>query len=82
MTNNRFERNKNRTQMLKGDVIMDEPTAERAKIAEAWALVGGKIAAERKGNRLVTAFHPELSTDGSVHRYFAEMVRSAGGEKI
>lgn len=82
MTNNRFERNKNRTQMLKGGVIMDEPTAERVKIAEALALVDGKIVAAREGNRLVTAFHPELSTDGSVHRYFAEMVRSAGGEKI
>ena len=38
--------------------------------AEALAEVDGNIVAARQGNQLVTAFHPELSTDLSVHRYF------------
>lgn len=42
--------------------------------AESLAVVDGKIVAARQGNQLVTAFHPELSGDLSVHRYFLEMV--------
>ena len=38
--------------------------------AEALAEVDGNIVAARQENQLVTAFHPELSTDLSVHRYF------------
>ncbi len=41
-----------------------------AGAAEALAEVDGNIVAARQGNQLVTAFHPELSTDLSVHRYF------------
>ncbi len=37
----------------------------------------GKIVAAREGNLLVTAFHPELNDDLSVHRYFTDMVRAA-----
>lgn len=43
--------------------------------AEALAEVEGKIVAARQDNMLVTAFHPELNEDTSVHRYFLEMVR-------
>lgn len=43
--------------------------------AEALAEVDGKIVAARHDNMLVTAFHPELNEDTSVHRYFLEMVR-------
>lgn len=32
----------------------------------------------REGNVLVTAFHPELTGDQRVHRYFLEMVREQG----
>lgn len=39
--------------------------------------VDGKIVAAREGNMLVTAFHPELNEDLSVHKYFAEMVSAA-----
>ena len=46
--------------------------------AQALAAVDGKIVAARQNNLLVTAFHPELNDDLSVHRYFLEMVRSAG----
>ena len=38
--------------------------------AEALAEVGGKIVAARQDNMLVTAFHPELNEDTSIHRYF------------
>ena len=41
------------------------------------ASVDGKIVAAREGNMLVTAFHPELNEDLSVHKYFAEMVSAA-----
>jgi len=45
--------------------------------AEALAEVGGKIVAAREGNRLATAFHPELTGDDTVHRYFLDMVKNA-----
>lgn len=45
--------------------------------AEALAEVEGRIVSARQGNQLVTAFHPELSDDLSVHRYFIEIVNSA-----
>ena len=44
--------------------------------AEILATVDGKIVAARQKNQLVTAFHPELNEDLSVHRYFLEMVGS------
>jgi 5'-phosphate synthase pdxT subunit len=37
--------------------------------------VDGRIVAARQDNQLVTAFHPELTTDSTVHRYFIEMCR-------
>lgn len=38
--------------------------------------VDGRIVAARQVNQLVTAFHPELSDDTSVHRYFLDMIHS------
>jgi 5'-phosphate synthase pdxT subunit len=35
----------------------------------------GRIVAVRQGSVLATAFHPELTHDSRVHRYFVEMVR-------
>jgi pyridoxal 5'-phosphate synthase pdxT subunit len=35
----------------------------------------GRVVAVRQGNLLATAFHPELTGDLRVHRYFVEMVR-------
>ena len=43
--------------------------------AEALAVVDGNIVAARQGNQLVTAFHPELSEELSVHRYFLKLIR-------
>ncbi|MGM9607516.1 MAG: pyridoxal 5'-phosphate synthase glutaminase subunit PdxT [Oscillospiraceae bacterium] len=44
--------------------------------AEKLAVVEGNIVAARQGNQLVTAFHPELSEDLSVHQYFLNMIRA------
>jgi 5'-phosphate synthase pdxT subunit len=41
------------------------------------ALHDGKIVAARQNNMLVTAFHPELTTNLSVHSYFLNMVTHA-----
>lgn len=46
--------------------------------AEVLARVDGKIVAARQGNQLVTAFHPELTEDMKVHRYFLDMIRAHG----
>ena len=45
---------------------------------EILARTGGHIVAARQENVLVTAFHPELSNDLRVHRYFLENTRSIG----
>jgi 5'-phosphate synthase pdxT subunit len=34
----------------------------------------GTIVAAQQGNILVTSFHPEMTRDGRVHRYFADLV--------
>jgi len=36
----------------------------------------GSVVAVRQGNLLATAFHPELSGDSRLHRYFLEMVEA------
>lgn len=41
---------------------------------EILAKVDDKIVAARSGNQLVTAFHPELTNDESMHRYFLSMI--------
>lgn len=45
------------------------------KDVEILARVDERIVAARQGNQIVTAFHPELSTDASVHKYFLNMIR-------
>lgn len=42
---------------------------------EVLAKVDGKIVAAREGNELVTAFHPELTDDLTVHKYFVDMIK-------
>lgn len=41
---------------------------------EILAQIDGRIVAARQANQLVTAFHPELSDDLSVHRYFLNLI--------
>lgn len=40
---------------------------------QALASVDGHIVAARQANQLVTAFHPELTENTAVHRYFLDM---------
>ncbi|MDP9398967.1 MAG: pyridoxal 5'-phosphate synthase glutaminase subunit PdxT [Actinomycetota bacterium] len=40
----------------------------------------GRIVAVRQGNLVATSFHPELTGDDRVHRYFVDLVRAAGKE--
>ena len=42
--------------------------------AEILAQVDGRIVAAKQANQLVTTFHPELSADLSVHRYFLSLI--------
>ncbi|MFU8875188.1 pyridoxal 5'-phosphate synthase glutaminase subunit PdxT [Micromonospora sp. SL4-19] len=44
--------------------VTDEPAADR-------------IVAVRQGNLMATSFHPELTGDRRVHRYFVDLVRAA-----
>ncbi len=37
----------------------------------------GRIVAVRQGNVMATSFHPEITRDDRVHRYFADLVRQA-----
>ena len=48
---------------------------------EVLSEVDGRIVAARQGNQLVTAFHPELHEDLSVHRYFVGMTEKARADK-
>lgn len=50
--------------------------AETFGNAKVLATVDGKIVAAREGNQLAVAFHPELTDDLSVHRYFVEIIRA------
>lgn len=51
--------------------------AETSGEARPLSVVDGRIAAARERNQLVTAFHPELTGDPSVHQYFLDMVSRA-----
>jgi 5'-phosphate synthase pdxT subunit len=44
---------------------------------EVLAEYGGHVVAVRQGDVLATSFHPELTGDHRVHRFFCDMVRSA-----
>lgn len=42
---------------------------------EILAAVNEHIVAAREGKQLVTAFHPELTDDATVHKYFLNMLK-------
>ena len=46
---------------------------EYSKDVEVLSIVEDKIVAVREGNQLATAFHPELTSDPSIHEYFLSM---------
>lgn len=47
--------------------------AQVGKDVEVLAQVDGHIVAARQGHQLVTAFHPELDSDTSIHRMLVDM---------
>ncbi|MCI8413028.1 MAG: pyridoxal 5'-phosphate synthase glutaminase subunit PdxT [Clostridia bacterium] len=47
--------------------------------ARVLAELNGHVVAARQENMLVTSFHPELTDDTTVHKYFADMVRAYAG---
>lgn len=50
--------------------------AEVGPEVEVLAQVDGHIVAARQGSQLVTAFHPELDNDTSIHRLLLDMAKS------
>ena len=42
---------------------------------EILAITDGKIIAARQGRQLATAFHPELTDNYSVHKYFLDIIK-------
>ena len=49
-----------------------------ARVRDATAAEAlGRIVAVRQGSLLATSFHPELTGDDRVHRYFVDLVRTA-----
>lgn len=56
-------------------VFIRAPYLERVGAAvRVLATVKDKVVIARQGNLLVTAFHPELTGDDRIHRYFLQMV--------
>ena len=43
---------------------------------EILAQVDGHTVAAREGNQLVTAFHPELDSDTSIHQMLIDMAKA------
>lgn len=42
---------------------------------EVLSILDGNIVAAKENNMLVTSFHPELTDDNRVHKYFIDMVK-------
>jgi pyridoxal 5'-phosphate synthase pdxT subunit len=51
--------------------------AEAGPEVEVLAEVDGKVVAVRQGNLLATSFHPELSGELRLHRWFVDLARAA-----
>ncbi len=60
---------------VRGVFIRAPIVAQAGQGVEILSEFEGKIVAVRQGNLLATAFHPELTDDERVHRYFLEMAR-------
>jgi 5'-phosphate synthase pdxT subunit len=64
-------------------IFIRAPTIERVgEGVEVLArLADGRIVAARQGDLLATAFHPELTADPRLHRYFVRLVRRRRAER-
>jgi 5'-phosphate synthase pdxT subunit len=60
-------------------VFIRAPTVQRvgARAEPLATLPDGRVVAARQGNLLATAFHPELTPDISLHRFFIDRCREA-----
>jgi pyridoxal 5'-phosphate synthase pdxT subunit len=59
-------------------IFIRAPVIERVGPGvEVLASLDGRPILVRQGNMLVSAFHPELTEDGRVHRYFVDMLKAA-----
>jgi len=52
-------------------------SADPLAVGDVPDAAAGRIVAVRQGNLLATSFHPEITGDLRVHRYFVELVRAA-----
>jgi len=60
-----------------GVFIRAPSISELGDKAEVISKFNEKIVAVRQGNMLATAFHPELTQDVSLHKYFVNMIKHA-----
>jgi len=60
-----------------GVFIRAPSISELGENAEVISKFNEKIVAVKQGNMLATAFHPELTQDVSLHKYFVNMIKQA-----
>lgn len=61
-----------------GGVFIRAPSvSEMGNDVEVISKFNEKIVAVKQGNILATAFHPELTTDSSLHQYFVNMIKQS-----
>jgi pyridoxal 5'-phosphate synthase pdxT subunit len=58
-------------------VFIRAPSISDAGSCEILSKFNEKIVAIKKGNIVGTAFHPELTTDVSVHKYFVNLIKNS-----
>jgi len=59
-----------------GVFIRAPSISEVGENAEVISKFNEKIVAVKQGNMLATAFHPELTQDVSLHKYFVNMLKT------
>ncbi|MFC0033727.1 pyridoxal 5'-phosphate synthase glutaminase subunit PdxT [Micromonospora chaiyaphumensis] len=59
------------------DDSRSQPGVRRAGLESSSGPAAGRIVAVRQGHLLATSFHPELTGDLRLHRYFVDLVRAA-----
>jgi 5'-phosphate synthase pdxT subunit len=65
-----------------GVFIRAPAVARVGRGVEVWGrLEDGRVVAVRAGRLMATAFHPELTDDDRLHRYFLEMVASTKADR-